>query len=265
MLKNKDFNKSIHLIWVFIFYCLIGTQKVSSQYFNKEVAAFIEIEQAGDIVKLYAIAENKTSVLNGLKYDFAIYKTDLNNEIQKQNSVKDFVIKPYERKVLSNYTLTDFGQDKVTVVILIYEDGDKPIGKDRVELLRNDKGIVEVLSKENRDRTRSIDLAAADKGLKTQGFVLKKTLTRVGQDFYRLFFSEYFLSQIKTGRTIKILEEPGQSRLTRISVSVDGRLVWQFFAQPKKQFLKEMASVAFQRCVRQIQILDRQQEQLIGY
>ncbi len=54
-------------------------------------------------------------------------------------------------------------------------------------------------------------------------------------------------------------------RSSKISVKVDNQLVWQFFAQPRKDFLKKMASTALYRSIAKLQQIEKQKDNFIHY
>ncbi|WP_161555152.1 CsgE family curli-type amyloid fiber assembly protein [Dokdonia sinensis] len=245
---------------------LIFFQSVSGQFFNKEVEAILQVTSADGLFTLYAVAENKTSLDQGFTYDFSIFRKNEEGEFYKTQKKTDAFIKGNSRLLLSKFTVAEYGYDDVVITLLIYDVQEKPVGKARLVLKRLKNGEYEAqVNGENEETIRSRDLGEKDKGLGLTGFVLRKTITKVGLDFYRLFYATYYNSQIKTDKDIKIIEVPGQNRITRITVSVEGQTVWEFFAQPKKSFLKQMSDIAFQRSIRMIQILEQQDEQLIKF
>lgn len=245
---------------------LILSQTVSGQFFNKEVEAILQVTSADGLFTLYAVAENKTTLDQGFTYDFSIFRKNEDGESYKTQKKKDAFIKGNSRLLLSKFTVAEYGYDDVIIVLLLYNIQEKPIGKARLVLKKLDNGTYEAqVNGENEETLRGRDLGRKDRGLGLTGFVLRKTITKVGLDFYRLFYATYYNSQIKTNKNIKIIEVPGQNRVTRITVSVEGQTVWEFFAQPKKSFLKQMSEIAFQRSIRMIQILEQQDEQLIKF
>jgi len=80
-----------------------------------------------------------------------------------------------------------------------------------------------------------------------------------------MFYSEYYNNQIQSPVNILIKEVPGRRRNTLISVEVDGNLVWQFFAQPRKEFLTNMVRISLQRVLSFLNRLEKQNEQFIRY
>lgn len=254
-------NRSFVTIVLLIFF-----QSVSGQFFNKEVEAILQVTNVDALFTLYAVAENKTPLDQGVTYDFSIFRKDKKGKSYKTQKKTDAFIKGNNRLLLSKFTIAEYGYGDVIITLLIYDIQDKPIGKARLVLKRLENGKYEAtVNGENEETIRGRDLGKKDKGLGLTGFVLRKTITKVGLDFYRLFYSTYYNSQIKTDKNIKIIEVPGQNRITRITVSVEGQAVWEFFAQPKKSFLKQMSDIAFQRSIRMIQILEQQDEQLIKF
>ncbi|MGY8915208.1 MAG: hypothetical protein ACKVJF_09030, partial [Flavobacteriales bacterium] len=60
-------------------------------------------------------------------------------------------------------------------------------------------------------------------------------------------------------------EVPGRGRTTMVSILVGDKLVWRFFSQPRKDFLKKMAGIAMQRSIMQLQRLQKQKDEFIKY
>ena len=117
--------------------------------------------------------------------------------------------------------------------------------RDRIVLEQGGKTAIDI----NRSisKTTSQDEAEAQDGYRIDGLVIQKTLTKSGRDFFRMFYSDYYNRQIHSPKNIVIKEVPGRRRNTLITVEVDGTLVWQFFAQPRKEFLSNMVGVSLQR------------------
>ena len=150
-------------------------------------------------------------------------------------------------------------------VFFIYNLDNKPIGKDRI-VLENKGDLLEIteMDNPNRDMT-SQDQAKPQDGFVLNGFVIENTITKAGRDFYKYFYAEYYNKEIVTTKNIIIDEVPARSRYTRITVKVEDQLVWQFFSQPKKEFLKQMARTALARSIARLQQLEKQKDQLIQY
>lgn len=238
----------------------------NAQFYNKEYVGKIYVKKDSEFFTFTATAENITPADVNLKYDFIIYQAVDDTTTSKNNDSNTFFLKANEKKVLSKANINYNAQGKIILLLILYDEDDKPVGQDRIELTSNN-GFQEVPAEQLsvRQETVSPDQAAPQDGFVLGGLVIQNTLTKAGRDFYKYFYSEYYNKQITTNKNIIIEEVPGRFRNTRISVKIDNQLLWQFFSQPKKAFLQEMAKTALDRCVRYLQQIEKQRNTLTQY
>jgi len=241
----------------------LACNSVTAQFFNVNIKAEIVIEKNSEFYTFKAIAENTTITDYDLRYDFMVFKTDDNGNTAKSSQGDLFFLKGNERTILSSVTINYNVEGKIILVLLIYDKDDKPIGQDRIEL--GNGGKTKIILENEPEPVVNSDQARPQDGFILNGLIIENTITKAGRDFHRYFTQEIRLSEIKTSKNIVIDEVPGRSRNTRVSVKVDGTLVWQFFAQPRKEFLKKMAVEAFNRSLRHLQRLQQQKEQITRY
>lgn len=234
-----------------------------AQFYNKEVKAEILVEKGSEFTTFKASAENLTPSDYPLQYDFMIFKTDASGNTSKSNQVEDFFIKGNDKKLLAQVNINYNDEGEIIIVLLLYDKDGKPIGKDRIVL--EDGGKSEIDPKREQRFAASQDQAKPQDGFVINGLVIQNTLTKAGRDFYRYFYSEYYNKGIVSAKNITIDEAPGRGRSTRISVKVADQLVWQFFSQPRKEFLKNMANTALDRSIAYLQRLQQQKEQITRY
>ncbi len=246
---------------------LCMTVGVNAQYYNKEYVAKILVRDDSEFFTFAATAENITPTDVNLKYDFNLYSTDENDSVSRSNQSELFFLKANEKKVLSTVAVNYNSEDKITLVLVLYDKDGKPVGQDRIELT-SENGHQEIVKKEHppQEEALSQDQAAPQDGFVMDGFVVENTMTKAGRDFYKYFYADYYNRGIQTKKNIVIDEVPGKMRTTRISVKMDDQLLWQFFSQPKKTFLKAMAKTALDRCIAYIQQIQQQKDNtLIRY
>lgn len=249
------------LKFVVFFFMLTLASSAKAQFYNKEYVARIDVKKDSEFYTFSATAENLTPSDVDLRYDFIAFKTDGEGNVTKSNHSNLFYLKANEKVVLSTTTVNYNEDGNITILLVLYNLDDKPVGQDRIELT-NVNGHQEV-DKQRLIPTRvaaSGDQAAPQDGFVLDGLVVQKTLTKAGRDFYKYFYSEYYNLGIKTQMNILIEEVPGRLRNTRISVKVGDKLVWQFFSQPKKSYLKSMAKTALDRCIAYLQQLQQQDD-----
>jgi hypothetical protein len=225
-----------------------------SQFLNKEVKAEIKVENKGEFLVFTGFAENLTASDFNLKYELMIFKIDENQNSSKTNQENLFYLQAHDKLTLSSTSLNFNEKGKIKVILLINDLDNKPLGKDILELDNTNEVIQEI----ERTKDKIIitqDEARPQDGFIINGLVLEKTITKNGRDFYRFYYSEYYNKQIVSPRNIEIEEAPGRGRGTRITLKVGNQIIMQFFAQPKKEFLQEMASIAINRTIAYLQQL----------
>ncbi len=237
---------------------ILVVTSANSQVYNREFVAKLYVKQDSEFYTFTATAENLTPTDVDLRYDFSVFKTDENQNTSKNNQSNRLFLSGNEKKVLSSVTINQNEQGKIILLLVLYDINERPVGKDRIELI-SENGFQKVVKDEPtlHEKGQIDDEAPPQDGVILGGLVLEKTLTKAGRDFYKYFYSEYYNRQINTKKNIFIEEVPGKFRNTRISVKIDDQLIWQFFSQPKKTFLQTMAKTSLDRCIAHLQKLER--------
>lgn len=255
--------KVLFKISLFILVSVFFRSEASAQFFNKEIKAKINIEKTSEFYTFKAIAENTTPSDYNLRYEFMVFKTDDNKNTTKSSQENRFFLEANEKRVLSSVAVNYYVTNKTIIALLIYDKDGKPIGQDRIELPNGGQTQLEIIVQQPEAVTK--DQAAPQDGYVKKGLVFKKTISKAGQDFYRLFYQKYYNLGVTTPHDILITESFARGRTTKIEVLVENQLIWRFFSQPRKKFLKEMSDIAFDRAIARLRVLQKQDKQLTKY
>lgn len=260
--KRSHINKLFKIVTCALIF--VFGLSVNAQLYNKEYVARIYADRESEFYTFTATAENLTPTDVSLRFDFTQYQADGNGNVTKDTHSDRFFLKGNEKKVLSYGTVGYNMEGKITIVLVLYDLDDRPVGQDRIELT-SINGLQEIVSEQPQERATNQDQAAPQDGFVLDGLVVENTLTKAGRDFYKYFYAEYYNRQVKTKKNIIIEEVPGKFRSTRISVKIDDQLLWQFFSQPKKSYLQKMANTALDRCIAYLQQLQQQANTITHY
>ena len=236
-----------------------------AQFMNKDIRATILLERNSEFLKFIPTAENRTNVDYNLRFDFMVFETKPDGKIEKGNKEDRIFIKAREKLILPYVTIDYNATNKIIIVLIIYDLENRPIGQDRIVLDKGGQTDLSTFENVIDGQNLSPDQARPQDGFVLNGFVIENTITKAGKDFYRFYYNEYFNKQIKTPHNILIEEVPGRGRFTRVSVKVADQLVWQFFAQPRKEILKKNASIALSRSIAYLQQLEQRKDEFIHY
>jgi hypothetical protein len=201
---------------------------VNAQFINKNFEAKIEIKEFEEMVVITGTVENLTDVYENLYFKLSVIKKGNSNNTSSNSQEGRFTIKPDEKKSLSKTQINIEENDKAIVLLLIYNEDDLLVGKDRVELqdIKNDEA--------NNN----------DKGIEITGLVSDETKTKIGKDFYELYFKKYSEASINGTEIVTIEEELNFGRTTKIKVYISNVLISNFIAFPDEEFLQYKAEEA---------------------
>ncbi len=87
---------------------------------------------------------------------------------------------------------------------------------------------------------------ADDAGLEIDGLIVDETRTRMGSDFYDLFYTHWEEPPDARHFTIIITEEPIPQMGTRMTLKVNDQSVAQFVLQPRYEVIEELAKQSVQ-------------------
>lgn len=220
-------------ILISILVVALSSNLIKAQNFNQQVEGQILVEKNSEFFTFRAAVINKTAIAYNLKYEFSVFRTDAKTNKTTKSAKEDlFVINSFEKKILSSVTINYQVEDKIILLVVIYDNDNKPLGRDRIVLERG--GRTEINLKK--------PISPTQDGVFLEGVISQKTLTKSGRDFARDFSQRYYNAQIHSPRNIFIKEVPGRRRNTLITVEVQNQIVWQFFAQPRKEFIRDMAN-----------------------
>lgn len=209
------------------FFFLLFTSASYSQISNKEVRAKIHTEEIEGNIKITGTAENLTDIVQSLSYKLSVIKKNKKSNNQSNNAQEGlFTLEPSETKNLSTTQVNVGAEDEVIVLLLFYDSDKKLIGKDRIVIgdeKKKDEGVIPV------------------DGFELSGIISDDTKTKVGKDFYDFYYYMYNDKKINSKKIVTVSEELSFARNTKIIISIDSNVIYEFLAKPDEEFLTYMA------------------------
>ena len=239
----------IKCIWLFLFFSL---QINYAQAVYNEVKAKIEVEKVENILFIRGTAENLKSEHKSIYYKLTVFKKNKYNANNSKNAQDGRVIlDPQQKVVLSKTQINESKDDQIILLLIIYDENNAIIGKDRIEM-----GVD--------DQSKADEIKPND-GLVMMGIVSNDTKTKLGNDFYELFYNEYSKLKIKSGKIVTVQEELTFGRTTKIIVSVDGDVINEFISRPDEDFMKYMAESTSANVFKYFKNIEKQDKSIMRY
>lgn len=100
--------------------------------------------------------------------------------------------------------------------------------------------------------------------LEIEGIIVDATQTKVGRDFYDLFYGNWNPDENLPKLSITISEKPYIGSASLVEVSIDENIIFQRFVQPRYDVLEENAKEAVQIALAFLENYELMQKQLQG-
>ena len=214
-----------------IAFIVLFSASLHGQILNTEVKAKIELSYFEEMVSVTGTAENLDDGMKNLSYTLSVIKKDKKNGNTSNNSQKgDFTLNPNHKQELSTTKINQSNTDEIIILLLIYDENDVMVGKDRIVVAEKKSKVV----------------AKNEDELEILGIVSDDTKTKIGKDFYDLYFSKYNMEAVKGNQIVQIEEQLSMGRTTIIKISIDNRTISEFIANPNEEFLVQKANEAIQ-------------------
>ncbi|MGL6127354.1 curli-like amyloid fiber formation chaperone CsgH [Chryseobacterium artocarpi] len=194
---------------------------------DKKVNAKIESSHIENQIKLKAVVINNTAVYKELNYLLvSIKKGDGGNLSNNQQSGK-FSVNPNEVKTLSEISVNLEPKDALKAFLYIRDEETRTlVAKDSLEL-NND------LFKKKAVRIEE------DAVYELKGLTIDETKTKVGKDFYDMFYLQYSQLPDKSSSAVTISELPLRGTSGQINIQIDDKVIYSFMTNPGEDYLKE--------------------------
>jgi len=239
------------LVAFFLFIFLF--QQSFCQITNTNVVAKLIVETIDGVSVIIPRAINKTDLYYSLKYEFSIIIQDSTGQPNKESKEDFFVLDPYQIKDFNRLTVNTNMDNKIIVFVLIYDDEDNLLGKDRV-VFNDDK-----------EKGKEEEIEKPRDGLVLLGLVTDETKTKFGKDFFDYFYFYYTFNKINGEKVVSIIEERSFGRTTKITVSIEENIVMQFITRPNLEYLEHMAKKTALEVFKYFQKIKQKNTYLKGY
>lgn len=217
--------KSFYSLLVFLFLMLLPLSTFGQE--DKRIIAKIQNETIEKQLKIKAIVTNNTPTYVELNYLLISIKKGENGNLSNNKQSGKFSINPGETKSLSEINVGLENKDALKAFLYIRdEQTQKLISKDSLEINQN-------------FFNKKISQVEKEDAFELKGLTIDDTKTKVGRDFYDLFYIQYSQIPDKSTSSIKISELPARGTSGQINIEIDDKVIYSFITNPSEDYLME--------------------------
>lgn len=97
------------------------------------------------------------------------------------------------------------------------------------------------------------------------GIISDETKTKIGKDFYDLFFYRYHDYKLNAKKIVVLTEEYSFARNTKIVITIENEIVYEFLTRPDEEYLTEMAEQSIYATYLHLKNLEKQNKYFTQY
>lgn len=242
------------------FFFLFSISYSNAQIMNTHIEAILDVKQDADRLHITAVAQSKTEVTESISYKLSLIRTNLITQNQSKNDQGGRqVVEPFQRITLSSTQINTTPEDRLIVLLLLYDGNEKLIGTARyvVNEDRDETKIKEKLAQQLEEDTE-ISLqpeAVPYANITFKGIVVDETKTKAGRDFYQLYYSNYLSNNINSEHIITLTESITLGNNTKITIKTNQSTIFEFFVRTQYDYLRSMSNTALTLTLRHLEQL----------
>jgi len=194
---------------------------------DKKIVAKIEKEVIEKQLKIKALITNNSSTYQELNYLLISIKKGAGGNLSNNKQSGKFSINPNESKSLSEMSVNLEKQDALKAFLYIRdEQTQKLLSKDSLEI--------------NQDFfKKNVSVVEKEEAYEISGLMIDETKSKIGKDFYDLFYIQYNQNPDKSNSAITITELPARGTSGQINIQVDDKVIYSFMTNPSEDYLRE--------------------------
>lgn len=137
--------------------------------------------------------------------------------------------------------------------------------QDSQDLKKFRKLFDEIVETEKTATSQQKDSVQQDPALQLGGFVLDETRSKMGRNFYELFYQNWEAPENAGNYTLTITEQPSIGRGTMVTIKIDYERVFNARLQPRYNYIEAVSEQAVARAQEIMKEKVSVKEQLTGY
>jgi curli production assembly/transport component CsgE len=99
-------------------------------------------------------------------------------------------------------------------------------------------------------------------GLEIEGLIIDKTQSKIGKEFYELFFTQWTPPEVNFSYNILLEEKTSPGFGTQVSITINDLLIFQQLVQPRYDKIEEMVMLALQVASSHLQYYKEVQQEI---
>lgn len=226
---------------IYLFLCIGLSSIHASDSTNLKV--WIDFIKESDTAFVKGLVVNLDDKAKDFKWEMTIHRETLTVKSNKKLNGQ-FNAEPFFPKIIAETNFDLKKREYFIVVVNVLDHNDQLIGTDTLVSTSVDPSLKKppppnpVVAKQNRPKPKINPDA-----LEIDGLILDETRSKIGRDFYELFYNRWTPPLGAKDFLITIKEIPSRGTGARISIQVNENIVLYRFLQPRGELVEQEANL----------------------
>jgi len=254
------FEKKSAMVWrgflkktiVFIYFIFCSSLSTIHAFDSTSVKVWIDFIEENDIVFVKALGINVSENSLDLNWELDIHKETVEGYFDKKLNGK-ISAQPYYPHIISETTIDLKKREYFVIIFKVFDLKNKLVTSDTLLSTEVDPSLVQPSPPEQpiAETVKTTKTAKRNlpkprnnlDALEIDGLILDETRSKIGRDFYELFYNRWSPPAGAKDFLITIRELPGRGIGARVSIEVNENVVLFRFLQPRNELIEEEANL----------------------
>lgn len=247
--------RTLHSIILLLLWSISPITSYAQYENHNKVQAVLEIDKQGDIIEIKGKAINNDNITHA-ELSYLLLSLKQNKESNLSNSKQEgkFVIDINQVKILSQIKTNITAGDQLKIYLFVRDESQNQLlSKDSIVFAVGDDMTLNMSKKVTEQKA----LPKLDSFM-LKGLAIDETKTKVGRDFFDLFYSQYSSISSNYAFILKVSEQPSFGRSGIIHIQANNQTIYSLHLMPNEEYLTEQVNYV----LRQINAYNREKAHL---
>lgn len=249
-LIRDGFLKKMIVVLYFIFCSNLST---TYAFDSTSVKVWIDFIEENDSVFVKGLSINMTENSIQLNWEMDIHKETVAGYYDKKLNGK-LTAQPFFPSIISETEIDLKKREYFVIIFKVFDPENNLVGTDTLLSTQIDSSLVQPSPPEQPIAKRNLPKPRNNlDALEIDGLILDETRSKIGRDFYELFYNRWNPPFGAKDYLITIREMPGRGIGARISIEINENVILYRFLQPRNDSVEEEANLTISYVKRYLQ------------
>ncbi|HHH49915.1 MAG TPA: hypothetical protein ENK52_02930, partial [Saprospiraceae bacterium] len=244
-LQENEYPNVIRSVIGLLFVFFVGIHSVCASTHHPTSKVWIDFIKESDTLFVKGLFIDLSQKQNGYQWEMNIHKEITADSIFNEHKNGKFIAEPFFPKIITETKIDLKKREYFVIVFNVFDFKNTLVGTDTLQSTQINPALIQPQS--TPPLAAKLELPKPKitlDALEIDGLILDETRSKIGRDFYEIFFNKWSQPLGAKDFLITIKEMPARGIGARISIQVNGNIILYRFLQPRTELIEEQANIS---------------------